>query len=398
MIHRRLLCAAPALLVLAACGTGRVAGGEGCSQTIAAAPDAAPAVQAALDEAKAADVVCLEPGTFSFTSALTLASPGTTLLGLGDVVLDFSAAAPGTTGLELAADDVTVEGVTVQDPGGDGVRAAGISHPTLRYVEVVWTEGAPGAAGDGIRIEDATSVLVDGCAVAGAPGAGIRLVGCETGVVRDGEVQGSAPGILVAGSRRIDVGDNDVHDNAGGVALLARPGDALAAGGVRIYRNRLIHNDGVVPGASGPGAVPPGIALWLVAADGNEIFGNAVKENGSAGLAVVGWAAAGGAAADAPYDPVPEGNWLHDNVFYGNAGDPSEAAQAVSGTDTLADLVWDGVVDEAKDDPDGALSNCFSGNGEATFLDFAYGRPASAQSRDPAAVACEHPALPPVDL
>ena len=66
----------------------------------------------------------------------------------------------------------------------------------------------------------------------------------------------------------------------------------------------------------------------------------------------------------------------------------------------LEDMIWDGQYDAAKDNSDGSLSVCLSGNGAATFrnVNAANNFEAEGQSTDLTPHTCVHDPLPPVTL
>jgi hypothetical protein len=128
--------------------------------------------------------------------------------------------------------------------------------------------------------------------------------------------------------------------------------------------------------------------------------------------------------ADPQFDWYPERNNVHDNVIMGNGQSPQEQAALISGllgVSTLAEMVWDGVVDWGKVFGDGgepdsgavfdagidegpppvvpdSLKNCFKNNGAATFVNIDFDHLGANKSSDPQPYACDLPPLPPITL
>jgi len=100
--------------------------------------------------------------------------------------------------------------------------------------------------------------------------------------------------------------------------------------------------------------VPAGTGVLVMANDRVEIFGNTIADNQSANVAITSSFTVDISGEDDPlFDGYPEGIYIHDNEFSGG-GDQPDAILAALHTivfpdgGVLPDVVWDGVVDEAK--------------------------------------------------
>jgi hypothetical protein len=141
--------------------------------------------------------------------------------------------------------------------------------------------------------------------------------------------------------------------------------------------------------------VPPGTGVLLLATDGNEIHGNEITGNKTSGVMILAYNAdVMGAFDDPNFDPFPQGNWVHDNAFADNGDDPDGLAELLVDVVPFPDMSWDGCLDPAVVDTDGSQRNCFSSNGDATFLNFDWCNGMAAQSSDIGPVTCEHEPLP----
>jgi hypothetical protein len=137
----------------------------------------------------------------------------------------------------------------------------------------------------------------------------------------------------------------------------------------------------------------------VLAADQIEVTDSDITGNLSAGVAITSFATialiANRKYDDPAYDVFPETIYVHDNRMSGNATDPQSVLADLGG----ADVLWDGVVDPAKDNASGALSICAKGNGAAaTFLRLGPPVSTAERSSDWSVVDCSHDPVPPVTL
>ena len=396
-------CTIPLRLVAAvlfpALGCGPTLGPD-CTRTIpASAGQDQERVQEALVEAKDGDVLCFPAGTYRFTDELSVDTPNLTLRGApGETIFDFSGQERGANGIQAVSDGFTVEGLTVRDTPGDGIRTTGVVGVTFREVVVEWTGGPSEDNGSyGLYPVQSKNVLIENCKVDGASDAGIYVGQSESIIVRDNEAVNNVAGIEIENSKDADVYRNYAHGNTGGFLVFALPGlNVKWSQTSRIFDDNDTPN--FAPAGNIVGLVPRGTGALILASDRNEFFGNTVSGNGSVGLSVVSYYVTGNNWDDPDYDPYPEGNYVHDNTFSGNGEDPDGIASILIGSPPIPDLSWDGVVDESKDNSDGSLTNCFENNGDADYINFAYNKPASERSTDLSAVTCSHEPLPEVQF
>lgn len=406
---------AASAIVLCGCGDSGYAFPVECSARVHPAADAHSAVQTALIEATDGDVVCFEPGRYGFTDELSLTVPDVTLLGVpGETLLDFSEQVRGGNGIRITSDGVTVDGLTVLDPAGDGVRAQGVRDITFRNTRVEWTIGPARVNGAyGLYPVESDGVLVEGCVARGASDTGIYVGQSRNIVVRGNEVFENVSGIQIENSEIADVYDNDVHDNTVGLIVWNLPHlDIKISRHARVFDNRVVdnnHRNFASPEILNA-LIPRGIGILVLASDDNEFFGNTIRNNLTVGIAVGSYCLALLPHEAEDYDQWSEGNHIHDNTFEANATDPVGLATSwVPEGELLADVMWDGVIDPAKDDSDGSFTNCVREASEATYVNIDFpalmlteapgcdvGR--GPMTRDVTPWACEHAPLPPVEL
>lgn len=304
----------------------------GCTVILEPGDDASTtteAVQAALIAAQDGDTICFARGTFPIDAQLSLTVSGVKLLGLRESVLDFKPQEVGANGLLITGDRVTVEGFTVLDTAGDGIRASMVEDITFRNLTVGWTTVEDEKNGGyALYPVQSTRVLIEGCTTFGASDLGIYLGQSKQGIVRNNEAYGNVAGIEAENSDDVDIYGNHVHDNAAGITAFALPElPKKDQQRIRIFDNTIENNNGVnfAPGGSLAALLPEGTGMLIMASDHVEVFGNTVKGNKSFGIAVVSFQVTQRDYDDPMYDPWTEGVYVHDNLLAGNGTCPTGA-------------------------------------------------------------------------
>jgi parallel beta-helix repeat protein len=375
-----------------------------CTKVLAPGADDQGTVQGALIDAKAGDIVCLGAGTYKFTDELSIAATGVTLRGLPDSILDFSGQKNGGNGIAITGDGTLLDGVTVQNPKGDGIRATEVDGITFRKTHVVWTNGGDTKNGGyGLYPVQSKRVLIEDCVVEGAADAGIYVGQSQNIVVRRNEALHNVAGIEIENSLDSEVYENHSHDNVGGILIFALPGlPMLGSGRAKVHDNIVENNNTPSFAAAGNivALVPTGTGMFIMASDGNEVHNNTIKGNISVGFAIVSWVIVQKPANDPKYDLYPESNFVHDNTLTENGAHPqglAEMVAALGNVTKIPQLVWDGEFDPMKDNTDGHLTNCFDNNVGADFLDFDAEHFGKMSSMDIKPYTCKYPALPAID-
>lgn len=386
--------------------TGSSTGGEtvlpeGCDALVEPGADAYTELLGALMDAQPGQTVCMSEGTFNFVDELSISGNGVTLKGAGreQTILDFSGQTVGANGVKISGDDVTITALTVQETPGDGIRGDEVKNITYDNVAVKWAAKASlenGAYGfypvgcDGVTIRNSL--------VTGARDAGI-YVGQSTNVlVEDSEAYGNVAGIEFENTTDATLRRTHAHDNTGGVLIFNLPGLPVKDGKRALMYDNVVENNNL-PNFGEPGTtvsqVPPGIGFMILAADYNEIRNNEIRNNNSAGVLVVEYTDMVFEPFDDPeFNIYAQGNYVHDNTFTGNAADPDELILAITaGKKPGLDMLLDGCSEPGLDNSDGSLSNCFPGNGAATFMNFDLCVEAGMKSEDVSTVDCTHTPL-----
>jgi parallel beta-helix repeat protein len=352
---------------------------------VEAGPDAPKKAQAALIYAKPGDSIVFGEGRFEFRSTLSLDTSGVTVKGQGPAktILSFKEQGQGTGGeglLITSKSDVTLSGLAVEDPKGDGIKANGTNRLVVRDVRVEWTGGPKETNGGyGIYPVLCTDVVIEGCNVQGASDAGIYVGQSRNIVVRRNIVEKNVAGIEIENSTHADVYDNVATNNSGGILVFTMPDLPTKDGrGCRVYQNKVFGNnhDNFAPKGNIVATVPPGTGVMIMANDEVEVFDNTIENNQTGGLSIVSYLLSGKPLKDEKYDPYCESIHIHNNVFKGNGTKPSGAigdmlTKALGSP--LPDILYDGDADPKKL-VDGKLPANLAihihDNGEAGFVNF----------------------------
>ncbi|WP_448586676.1 parallel beta-helix domain-containing protein [Thermaurantiacus sp.] len=312
-------------------------------------PRAAEAAQEALIAARPGDTVAFAPGTFRFTTGLSLDVSGVTLRGAGEgkTILDFSGQRGSGEGLLITGSNVLVTGFTMRDTKGDGIKSKGSDRISFTDLTVEWTGGPkPTNGAYGVYPVSSTNILIDRVTVRGASDAGIYVGQSKHIVVRNSRAEYNVAGIEIENSHHADVHDNLVTKNAGGILVFDLPNLPQMGGhSTRLFRNRVIAND--TPNFAAPGnivaEVPTGTGIMVMANRNVHVFDNEVDGNGSAAFMVIAYSK----PFESPgYNPLPRDVVIRNNRVGRNGFQPAfpggaELALALGGV--LPPGLWDGV-------------------------------------------------------
>ena len=413
--QRNILLPASALVPLA---LATACGGDGsslpdprCDVFVAPSADDQTAVEEALVAATPGQTICFE-GDYTFTDELALSQDDVTLLSVGmGAIFDFATQTFGANGIRVqSVDGFRIEGIHVHDTPGDGIRVENSTDVVFQSVKVIWNAGPSMDDGAyGIYPVGCTNVLIDDGLVAGARDAGIYVGQSENIIVRNSLAYDNVAGIEIENSMNAEVYDNEAHDNVGGILAFDLPDlPAGNGGGIRIHDNHVHDNNRESFAEAGTivSNVPRGTGVMVLAVDDVEVDANTIENDGSVGVVVVSWPVVAYIASDDPdpdpsYDRFPETINIHDNTYTANGASPFPLLLAFGGTVPLEDILWDGIVDPAKDNSDGSLSLCVREPSGVRFRDAGVSFMGTDISTDPttdlAPHDCTHPSRPPVD-
>lgn len=371
--------------------------------------------------------ITAEPGTtfhfaagrYAFDMGLSLDLDRATIKGDGHdkTIWTFKLQDAGAEGLLVTADGVTLEDFAIEDTRGNAFKSNAANDLTIRRVRTEWTGGPKMDNGAyGLYPVNGTNILVEDCVVKGASDAGVYVGQSRNVIVRRNDVQFNVAGIEIENCYHADVYHNSATNNTGGILVFDMPGLPMKHGNShRVFENKVFNNN--TPNFAPPGntvaGVPAGTGIMVMANHNIEIFKNDVRDNGTCNVMLTSWLATFKPHDDPEYAPNPEGIHVHSNTF-GPCGDApggqgGQNIAKLTGT-PIPDVVWDGIVDEAKlvggklpaDRGIYVHSNLKEG-GEVTVAnlgglqnlkDFDRGK----VNRDPAQFAGSLPSLPPVKM
>ena len=389
----------------ASCSTAAVDKGPelpaGCDALVEPGEEAYTELLGALMDAQAGQTVCMGAGTYDFVDELSISVDGVTLRGASrdTTILDFGAQTVGGNGVKISGNDVTITALTVKDTPGDGIRGDEVNNIVYDDVAVIWTDVASvGNGAYGFYPVGCDGVIIRKSLVVGARDAGIYVGQSKNVLVEDSEAYGNVAGVEFENTTDATVRRVHSHDNTAGILIFNLPGLPVKDGKRTLAYENIVENNNV-PNFGEAGTVvslvPPGVGFMILAADNNEIRNNTITGNISTGVVIVEYTDLLFAKYDDPeFNIYAEGNYIHDNTFAGNATDPDDLILGVTaGKSPGVDLLLDGCSDPDLANADGALTNCFMGNGAATFMNMDLCNTAGMKSEDIGPVTCMHPPL-----
>jgi parallel beta-helix repeat protein len=407
-------------LLLPACGGDETPceGPNGPCIELTASPDGDDyvAVQTALIDARAGDVILLRAGDYHFPLGLSLDEDGVELRGEGmdDTVLSFAGQIDGAQGLLVTADDFTVRDLAVIDTAGDGIKVEGGDRIGFHSVRVEWSgDPGPDNGAYGLYPVQCTDVLIEDSVVRGASDAGLYVGQSERIIVRRNRVERNVAGIEIENSFDADVFENTATQNTGGILVFNLPGLQVQNGArTRIFDNQVFENNwpNFAPVGNIVGLVPQGTGLAALAAHDVEVFGNRFADNQTVNTGIISYYLAQRDWDDPSYSPFSDRLYFHDNEYSGGGDRPSgdlgllliaALGDFVGVPVVVPDIVWDGVMDPDKMDGDRLADDfaiCMRENGDADWASLDAEHEFADVSLDMAPHDCEHAPLPAVEL
>jgi parallel beta-helix repeat protein len=196
----------------------------------------------------------------------------------------------------------------------------------------------------GIYPVQSSDVLIEEVEVTGVNDAGIYAGQCENVIVRDSVVYGNVLGIELENTINGEVYNNHAYDNTLGILIVLLPQlTSKISANTLVYDNLIEGNnhENFAPEGAIARIVPSGTGLLLLATDKAEVYNNIIRDNKSTGIALFSLTGAGAFDSnEIDVGPLPEGNWIHDNVYEHNAFDPDPFVRDLG--IPVGDILWDG--------------------------------------------------------
>jgi parallel beta-helix repeat protein len=360
-------------------------------------------LQLRLIQAQPGEVIELPAGRWTFNRSLSLNKSNVTLRGAGPdaTILSFKAQTQGAEGLLInAASHVTIENLAIEDTKGDGLKANGCKDLVLRNVRVEWTNGPNSKNGAyGLYPVQSERVLIESSIAIGASEAGIYAGQSKYVVIRNSRVAYNVAGMEIENSSFVDVYNNDVNNNAGGILVFNVPGVPVKDGRkTRVFDNRIYDNntENFVPKANLIFAVPAGTGVMVLANAEVEIFNNKIERNQTANALLLAFSATGKPANDSGFEPYPRDIWIHHNEFRAGGQQPEPQGvrtlrlSKLAAAGKLPDILWDGTTRRGVQ----SAKICISDNGDADFANFDFRGRGDETSTDLKPHECTLPPLP----
>jgi len=359
---KRIYIAGAVLVLLSGCGNagekGESSGQTGSNKTssqadsqiveIATGEGFATRLQEALITASQGSTIVMPAGTYQFVDGLSLDITGVTLRGAGQdkTFLDFSEQTGAGEGLLVTSADVVLEGFTIRDTVGDGIKSKGADGIIYRDLTVEWS-GEPDASNGayGVYPVESKNVLIERVTVRGASDAGIYVGQSSNIIVRNSLAEYNVAGIEIENSSYADVYGNTTRHNTGGVLVFDLPNLPIMGGhSTRIYDNDIYDNNtrNFAPPGNIVATVPSGTGIIIMANENVHIFGNRFANNRTVQIVIGAYQEK---FDDDNYNPLPRNIVVRDNSYAGGGDDPQGlmAMFAKGFGGTLPPIVWDGV-------------------------------------------------------
>jgi parallel beta-helix repeat protein len=343
--------------VLSACSKT----GEAPQPGVATATDAAfqKNLQERLLDAKPGSVIDIPAGSYHLTTGLSLRANGVTVRGAGmdKTILSFKGQVSGPEGMLVYGSDFTIEGLTIEDSKGDGLKINDGENITIRKVKVQWTGGSKVSNGAyGIYPVKTKNVLIEDCVAIAASDAGIYVGQSNGVVVRRSHAEQNVAGIEIENTINADVYDNVAINNTGGILVFNMPNLSQAGYATRVFKNKIDKNNlgNFAARGTAVASVPAGTGVAINSNSKVEIFDNDITDNQTANVIVSSYHSTGyytTKGVSEGYDPYPKAIYVYGNRFKGGGDSPDgmdlKTLKVVMFglTGHLPDVLWDGYVD-----------------------------------------------------
>jgi parallel beta-helix repeat protein len=298
-------------------------------------------------DAREGDTIDFCAGSFDFTSGLTMTGKrGITIKGAGkDLTFLRFKDSPDQDGVNLnRMTGIVIQGLTIYDAPGNGLRIFRCDFVTVRDVKVGWSISDPppplGGNPYGNYNADPTSwsnngsyafypvlshkILIEDSVSVGSSDAGVYVGQSSDILVRRTEAYHNVAGFEFENTYRAEFVDNIAHDNVGGFLVFDLPGPAQFGEKNLVHDNHSYNNNipSFAPRGAIVGDVPSGTGMLVLASDQLEVYSNLVENNNTVGLAIVNYGLVDPSEPSTNYDFFPEGMHIYSNTFRDNAGSP----------------------------------------------------------------------------
>ena len=328
-------------------------------------------IQTAVDQAQPGDTIEVPYGIYHERVVIDLSD--ITLTGIpnenGDYpILDGQGVL--SEGVLASGNNFTVAYLHTRNYTDNGVLVEGVRNVHFHHLfaENVGTYG--------VYPVQSTNVLIEHVEVTGVDDAGIYAGQCENVIVRDSVVYGNVLGIELENTINGEVYNNHAYDNTLGLLIVLLPQLTSKISANTLIYDNLIENNNLANFAP-EGAIariaPAGTGMLLLATDNAEVYNNTITGNKSTGIGLFSLTGTGAFDAnEIDVGPLPEGNWIHDNIYENNAYDPDQFVKDLG--IPVGDILWDGSGSNNRFNDDvPSFPPLLPGNGWPGFIQRGYG-------------------------
>jgi parallel beta-helix repeat protein len=277
-------------------GTRGAALTTGQTTRICPGPDAQKQALIAFFDAREGDTIEFCEGQFDFDTGLVMTGKrGITIKGAGldKTILSFKQS-PAQDGLSInRVDGITIEGLTIYDAPGNGLRIFRSQFVTIRGVKVGWSNADPASPNYDPSMKSWTQngsyafypvicrhILIEDCVSVGSSDAGVYVGQSSDILVRRTEAFNNVAGFEFENTYRAEFVDNVAHDNVGGFLVFDLPGRVQYGEKNLVHHNRSFNNNtpSFAPRGAIVGDVPSGTGMLVLASDQLELYENDIYE------------------------------------------------------------------------------------------------------------------------
>ncbi|MGH8460854.1 MAG: parallel beta-helix domain-containing protein [Stenotrophobium sp.] len=321
-------------------------GGGGVTYSVCTPATAQKDALIAFFDAHEGDTIQFCAGTFNLTTGLTLTGKrGITIKGAGrdQTILSFKGS-DAQDGINISrVDGIVVQGLTIYDAPGNGLRIFRSNFVTVRDVKVGWTDAddqcptrpacplydssmASWVTNGSYAFYPVLShhIFIENSVSVGSSDAGVYVGQSNDILVQHTEAYHNVAGFEFENTFRAEFIHNVSHDNVGGFLVFDLPGRAQFGEKNVVHYNESYNNNipSFAPRGAIVGDVPSGTGMLVLASDQLEVDDNNIHNNNFSGLAIVNYGLVDNNEPSTNYDFFPEGIHVYNNTFTDNGGSP----------------------------------------------------------------------------
>ncbi|TQV85104.1 cytochrome-c peroxidase [Aliikangiella coralliicola] len=283
-------------------------------------------IQAAVNQAKAGDMVKVMPGVYKET--VYIDKDDITLTGV--IVKGEWPVLDGEKKLNDAilysGNNFTVENFKITHYKGNGVMGQAGNNFIIRNNMIIDTGVY------GIFPEFGKNGIVEYNVLTGIEDAAIYVGMCDNIHVAHNQVFGNVAGIEIENSRHAIVENNFAHNNTGGILVFITPGLPIKTTYDVIIRDNFVidnnHENFGAPGSIVAG-IPKGTGILIMAGDEVTLQNNVITGNNNAGIIITDHGHAANLTLDPEAEPNSDKIAILDNVMYNNGNEPVNEVKAL---------------------------------------------------------------------